>query len=106
MFIAKHTEIKRVLLDQSVASGIRNIYADEALFLAGVHPRRLTDRMSLAKIRAVYLAAIDVMTSAIEAGGVVRLHVRQRQRYFWLFRALIERLTGAPTCLLCVWNSD
>ncbi|MEW6921649.1 bifunctional DNA-formamidopyrimidine glycosylase/DNA-(apurinic or apyrimidinic site) lyase [Trueperella pyogenes] len=66
---SKHTEIKRVLLDQSVASGIGNIYADEALFLAGVHPRRLTDRMSLAKIRAVYLAAIDVMTSAIEAGG-------------------------------------
>lgn len=66
---SKNTEIKRALLDQTLASGIGNIYADEALFLARVHPRRLTNRMSVAKIREVYLAATAVMNSALAVGG-------------------------------------
>src|SRR5690606_33620561 len=37
---AKDTEVKRVLLDQTVVSGVGNIYADEALWRAGVHGRR------------------------------------------------------------------
>lgn len=66
---AKDSEIKRILLDQSVGSGVGNIYADEALFAARVHPRRLASRMSLGKIRAVYLAAAYVMARAVEVGG-------------------------------------
>lgn len=41
----KHTEIKRVLLDQTVVSGIGNIYADESLWRAGVHGNRAADRL-------------------------------------------------------------
>ena len=42
----RHSEIKRVLLDQSVVSGIGNIYADEALWLARVHPAGSADLLS------------------------------------------------------------
>lgn len=66
---AKNTEIKRVLLDQSVAAGIGNIYADEALWLARTHPRRNTARMSIDAIVAVYQAAKHVMTEAVRVGG-------------------------------------
>lgn len=66
---AKNTEIKRVLLDQSLASGIGNIYADEALWLARTHPRRNTARMSLGAIVAVYQAAQQVMSDAVSVGG-------------------------------------
>ncbi|HJF11536.1 bifunctional DNA-formamidopyrimidine glycosylase/DNA-(apurinic or apyrimidinic site) lyase [Corynebacterium falsenii] len=65
----KNTEIKRVLLDQTVISGIGNIYADEALFRAGVRPRRRASALSLATIRRIILAAEEVMRSALDQGG-------------------------------------
>lgn len=60
-------EIKRVLLDQKVVSGIGNIYADEALFLAGVDPRA----RQLGKRRATWLAEAvrAVLAKALAAGG-------------------------------------
>lgn len=66
---AKNSEIKRVLLDQSVASGIGNIYADEALWEARVNGRRPASRMSLAKIAELYDAARAIMARATEVGG-------------------------------------
>lgn len=65
----KHTEIKRALLDQTVVSGIGNIYADEALWRAQVHGNRLTDRLSGPKIRELLTAAQDVMREALTQGG-------------------------------------
>lgn len=65
----KYTEIKRALLDQSVVSGIGNIYADEALWQAGVHGRRTAAEMSRAKLGGVLSAAADVMTAALMQGG-------------------------------------
>lgn len=66
---AKSTQIKRALLDQSIASGIGNIYADEALWQARTNGMRLTSGMSLAKITEVYTAAREVMERAVEVGG-------------------------------------
>ena len=65
----KHTEIKRALLDQTVVSGIGNIYADEALWRAQIHGNRLTDRLSGPKIREVLTAAQEVMREALTQGG-------------------------------------
>ncbi|MFC0450750.1 bifunctional DNA-formamidopyrimidine glycosylase/DNA-(apurinic or apyrimidinic site) lyase [Rhodococcus jostii] len=65
----KHTEIKRALLDQTVVSGIGNIYADEALWRAQIHGNRLTDRLSGPKIRELLTAAQDVMREALTQGG-------------------------------------
>ncbi len=66
---ASHREIKRVLLDQTVISGIGNIYADEALWRARVHYRRDTHKMRGAQLDAVLDAATAVMSQALEQGG-------------------------------------
>ena len=66
---AKDTEVKRALLDQTVASGVGNIYADEALFAAQVNGKRATGAMSERKIAEVYEAARDVMERAVAVGG-------------------------------------
>jgi formamidopyrimidine-DNA glycosylase len=66
---AKHTEIKRALLDQTLISGVGNIYADEALWRARLHGTRVTDRISRAKLTELLDAVTDVMSEAIVVGG-------------------------------------
>jgi len=66
---AKHSAIKRVLLDQSVVSGIGNIYADEALWRSRVHGERLASRLSRPRIAAILDHAADVMREALDEGG-------------------------------------
>lgn len=65
----KHSEIKRQLLDQTVVSGIGNIYADEALWRAKVNGARLASGLSKAKLAEVLDAATAVMTDALGQGG-------------------------------------
>jgi formamidopyrimidine-DNA glycosylase len=66
---AKDSEIKRVLLDQTVVSGIGNIYADEALWRAQVHGRRMASTLTKPSIARVLGHARDVMTEALGEGG-------------------------------------
>ena len=61
--------VKSVLLDQGVVSGVGNIYADEALWRARVHPETPADRMSAARVRRVLEAAREVMVEALAQGG-------------------------------------
>jgi formamidopyrimidine-DNA glycosylase len=61
--------IKRILLNQAVVSGVGNIYADEALWLARVHGERRGDRLSRADVERVLGAARTVMTAALGQGG-------------------------------------
>lgn len=61
--------IKRALLDQTLVSGVGNIYADEALWRARLHYDRRTDAMSAARVGEVLQSAQDVMTDALAAGG-------------------------------------
>jgi formamidopyrimidine-DNA glycosylase len=65
----KRTELKRALLDQTLVSGIGNIYADEALWRARLHWTRPTDRLSAVKAREVLTAATEVMRAALGQGG-------------------------------------
>ncbi len=65
----KHSEIKRQLLDQTVVSGIGNIYADEALWRAQVHGNRLADALARRQLTSVLAAAADVMRDALAQGG-------------------------------------
>jgi formamidopyrimidine-DNA glycosylase len=65
----KRTEIKRALLDQSLVSGIGNIYADEALWRVKLHWARPTDRLPAARASAVLTAATEVMAEALGEGG-------------------------------------
>lgn len=65
----RHTQIKRALLDQSLVSGIGNIYADEALWAARLNGLRATDRLPAAKVAEVLDAATGVMNAALAQGG-------------------------------------
>jgi formamidopyrimidine-DNA glycosylase len=72
LFNAAHKRrvaIKTVLLDQSVLAGVGNIYADEALFLARVHPARRADRVKAEQCDALVSALQRVMARSIETGG-------------------------------------
>ncbi|WP_062388470.1 bifunctional DNA-formamidopyrimidine glycosylase/DNA-(apurinic or apyrimidinic site) lyase [Demequina iriomotensis] len=61
--------IKQVLLDQTVVSGIGNIYADEALWLARVHPERPAEAVTASSARTLLGAAREVMSRALAQGG-------------------------------------
>ncbi len=66
---ARRTTIKRAILDQTVVSGIGNIYADEALWAARVHYLRTTASLATRTVGAVLDAATSVMRRALRAGG-------------------------------------
>jgi len=61
--------IKRILLNQTVISGVGNIYADEALWLAGLHGDRRGDRLRTADVERVLAGARTVMLAALGQGG-------------------------------------
>ena len=65
----RHTGLKRILLDQTLVSGIGNIYADEALWRAQLHGSRPTATLTRAQGRTVLAAVTEVMTEALAAGG-------------------------------------
>ena len=65
----KHSEIKRQLLDQTVVSGIGNIYADEALWRAKVNGARIADTLTRRRLVDVLEAAAEVMRDALAQGG-------------------------------------
>lgn len=63
------TNIKAALLDQSVVAGVGNIYADESLWGAKLHPRRLVSSLSEQEFETLYNELRSVMNIAIEKGG-------------------------------------
>ena len=66
---ARHTGIKRALLDQRLISGIGNIYADEALWRARLHGNRPTDELSRPAARALLAHVRDVLGASLQQGG-------------------------------------
>lgn len=65
----RRTPIKTLLLNQNVIGGIGNIYADESLFLAGIHPLRPALSLSAAECQRLYTAINHVIAAGIEDGG-------------------------------------
>ena len=61
--------VKRLLLDQTLVSGVGNIYADEALWRARIHGDRPGDRLTGPQVRALLGHARAVMTDALGEGG-------------------------------------
>jgi formamidopyrimidine-DNA glycosylase len=61
--------IKALLLDQALITGVGNIYADEALFRAGVRPARRAGRVTLRECEAIAAALRAVLERSIETGG-------------------------------------
>ena len=64
-----HKAIKPLLLDQKLVTGLGNIYVDEALYEAKIHPEQPADSLAVKEIDALYQSIIDVLARAVEAGG-------------------------------------
>lgn len=65
----RHRAIKALLLDQAFLAGVGNIYADEALFRAQIHPLRPADRLTRASAERLYAAIREVLQAGIEREG-------------------------------------
>nr|BFE68441.1 bifunctional DNA-formamidopyrimidine glycosylase/DNA-(apurinic or apyrimidinic site) lyase [Actinoplanes digitatis] len=65
----RHTEIKRALLDQTLISGVGNIYADEALWRSQLHGARATDALTRPAVRRLLAHVRDVLGEALVASG-------------------------------------
>ena len=61
--------VKSFIMDNATVVGVGNIYAQESLFMAGIHPSRAAGRISLARYQALAEAIKRVLAQAIEAGG-------------------------------------
>jgi len=62
-------KIKQVLLDQTFIAGIGNIYADEVLFHAGIHPEAVANKLSPEQVHKLHLAIRDVLSEAVLQRG-------------------------------------
>lgn len=65
----RRAAVKAFIMDAHVVVGVGNIYAAEALFLAGIHPTRAAGRVSAARYDALASSIKQVLTNAIRAGG-------------------------------------
>ena len=63
------TKIKPLLLNQELVVGIGNIYADESLYLAGIHPERTADSLTRGEWERLYTAIVTTLQTAVDAGG-------------------------------------
>jgi formamidopyrimidine-DNA glycosylase len=69
LLAGRRTMVKALLLDQRRLRGVGNIYADESLWRAGIHPRRMASRITTEKAKKLYRALRGVLTAAIRLGG-------------------------------------
>lgn len=75
----KTGKIKTVLMDQGVIAGIGNIYADEILWEAGVHPLKISSKLKESEIKKIYRAIKPVLKRAIKARGSSYIDYRDAQ---------------------------
>jgi formamidopyrimidine-DNA glycosylase len=99
----RRTGLKRALLDQSLVSGIGNIYADEALWRARLHWARPTESLRGAEVARVLSAAREVMTEALAQGGTSfdALYVNVNGESGWFERSLAVYGQRDRPCLRC-----
>lgn len=65
----RHGSIKSAIMDQKLLAGVGNIYASEALFWAGIDPRRSASSISLGEVKKLVTAIKKVLRASIKAGG-------------------------------------
>ncbi len=98
----RHAGIKSLLLDSHVVAGVGNIYANEALFMAGIYPVRAARRIAFPRYQRLAEAVVSVLNAAIRAGGTtLRDFVGGDGRPGYFKQSLlVYARTGAP-CLAC-----
>ena len=98
----RKTKIKALLLNQDFLRGLGNIYADESLFRAGIHPMAIACRLRGERARRLYEAMHAVLTEAIAAGGSSisdYVDAEGRKGFFQLNHRVYQR-TAEP-CVDC-----
>ena len=98
----RKARIKSVLLDQHFVGGVGNIYADEALFRAGIHPLAIGARLRPDRVKRLHGAIVEVLTQAIEKGGssISDYVDAEGRRGFFQFEHRVYQRTGEP-CVTC-----
>jgi len=102
LFRKRKTPIKSALLNQSLLSGVGNIYADESLARAGIRPKRRAASLTTAELKKLYHALQKVLNEAIKLGGssVSDYVGADGERGFFQIKHLVYGREGAP-CRKC-----
>ena len=94
--------IKTALLDQSLVAGVGNIYADESLFQAGIHPLTRSGSLSLGQLDRLQKSLVEVLRTSIGAGGTTFSDFRDLEGVngnyggqAWVYRR------GGQACRVC-----
>ena len=98
----RRAAIKQVLLAGDIVVGVGNIYASEALFLAGIRPTARAHRLSRARVQRLHAAIVQVLARAVQQGGSTLrdfVSAEGKTGYFQLEAAVYGR-TGQP-CRVC-----
>ncbi|PZV06882.1 MAG: DNA-formamidopyrimidine glycosylase [Leptolyngbya sp.] len=66
---SRQRPIKNALLDQRIVAGLGNIYADEALFLSGIHPQTLCSTLTRNQVKLLHSTTLKVLQDSIDANG-------------------------------------
>jgi formamidopyrimidine-DNA glycosylase len=62
-------KIKTILMDQEIIAGIGNIYSDEILWQAGIHPERMVKNLTKKEINLIFKASVEILNKSIKMGG-------------------------------------
>lgn len=98
----RRTAVKPFIMDAGIVAGVGNIYANEALFRAGIHPQRAAGRISSVRLGRLAVAIRAVLEEAIEQGGTTLrdfFHGTGEPGYFRIRLAMYGR-EGKP-CVRC-----
>ncbi|MDQ0224633.1 DNA-formamidopyrimidine glycosylase [Metabacillus niabensis] len=95
-------KIKSALLDQTIVVGLGNIYVDEALFRAGIHPERIANQLTEKEYKALHKEIIATLNEAVEKGGsTIRSYVNtQGEIGMFQLQLLVYGRTDEP-CKTC-----
>jgi formamidopyrimidine-DNA glycosylase len=102
LFLGRKLAIKAALLNQTLLSGVGNIYADESLFRAGIRPKRAAGRLTRAELEKLRVALKAVLEDAIRLGGssVSDYVDAEGVRGFFQLEHRVYQRTG-EACLVC-----
>jgi formamidopyrimidine-DNA glycosylase len=100
--LQRKTPIKLLLMDQTKIAGIGNIYANDALYLAKIHPKRPAENLTKKEAKVLFEAIEKVLQKGIEVGGASEWHYvdvlggkGQYQNFFLVYR---KHNTPCPRC--------
>jgi len=98
----KQVPVKSLIMDNHVVVGVGNIYANEALFKAGIHPRRKAGRISLERYQKLADAIYETLSAAILMGGTtLRDFVNSDGKPGYFAQSLLVYGRGGKPCTEC-----